>query len=300
MAMTVVEQPGNLERAFEEEQGRSRSSLVRALSVVNVIAERAPETLGVSTIARALGLPKGVAHRILKELVANDFLAFDDGSKRYRLGPGALSVGLAALRALDVPAVAHRYLVRLVEQTGETATLSVRQGASRIYIDQVLSPHEIRMSVSLGTTHPLHAGSSSKAILAALSDAEIDEYIAEHGLDPVTDATITSEAQLRNEIEQIRRQGYAVSMGERQAGAGSVAAAVRMANGHVFGSISLCGPQDRFTPPVQAARGALVARAARELSVEIGYRPRPDTTTAYPDKRNTASVSGTRGAGHGG
>jgi IclR family transcriptional regulator, acetate operon repressor len=295
-----VDQPGNLERAFEGEESPPKSSLVRALSVVNVIAERAPETLGVSTIARTLGLPKAVAHRILKELVANDFLAFDDGSKRYRLGPGALSVGLAALRALDVPAVAHRYLVRLVEQTSETATLSVRQGASRVYIDQVLSPQEIRMSVSLGTSHPLHAGSSSKAILAALSDAEIDEYIAEHGLDPVTDATITSEALLRKEIAQIRRQGYAVSMGERQSGAGSVAAAVRMANGQVFGSISLCGPQDRFTAPVRAARGALVARTARELSLEIGYRPPPQTATAHPGERTAAPASGTRGAGHGG
>ncbi|MEU7979154.1 IclR family transcriptional regulator [Micromonospora sp. NPDC049081] len=249
-----------------------RSGLGRALDVINIIAGRAPETLGVSTIARELGLPKAVAYRILKELVADDFLSFNEETKRYRLGTGALAVGLAALRALDVPEIARRYLVRLVRGTGETATLSVRQGWIRVYIDQVLSPHEVRMSVSLGTSHPLHSGSSSKAILAALPAVELDEYLGQP-LDRVTPSTITDPDLLRAELARIRRQGYAVSLGERQNGAGSVAAAVRYGTGQVFGSISLCGPQDRFTPQVCAAHGALVAAAAGEISAELGFRP---------------------------
>lgn len=260
--------------AGEGEDSRSRSVLGRALAVINAISERAPATLGVSTIARELGLPKAVAHRILKELVGDGFLSFDEDTKQYRLGPGALAVGLAALRSLDVPEIAHRHLVKLVQATGETATLSVRQGWSRVYIDQVLSPHEIRMSVSLGTSHPLHSGSSSKAILAALPDSEVEEYLAHHQLEQVTDATITSVAALREEIASIRRRGYAVSMGERQPGAGSVAAAVLIYSGQVFGSISLCGPQDRFRGAgVADAHGTLVADAAAAIAAEIGFRP---------------------------
>ncbi|MBO4205669.1 IclR family transcriptional regulator [Micromonospora echinofusca] len=258
--------------ALDSDASRTRSGLGRALDVINIIAERAPETLGVSTIARELGLPKAVAHRILKELVADEFLSFNEETKRYRLGSGALAVGLAALRALDVPDTARRYLVRLVRSSGETATLSVRQGWYRVYIDQVLSPHEVRMSVSLGTSHPLHSGSSSKAILAALPDAEVEDYLDNQPLEAVTPSTITSAAKLRAELARIRRQGYAVSMGERQNGAGSVAAAVRYSTGQVFGSISLCGPQDRFTPQVCAAHGALVAAAAAEISAELGFR----------------------------
>ncbi|WP_433686374.1 IclR family transcriptional regulator [Micromonospora carbonacea] len=251
---------------------RVRSGLGRALDVINIIAARAPETLGVSTIARELGLPKAVAYRILKELAADEFLDFDEDTKRYRLGAGALAVGLAALRALDVPEIARRYLVRLVRRTGETATLSVRQGSIRVYIDQVLSPHEVRMSVSLGTSHPLHSGSSSKAILAALPAVELDEYLAQP-LERVTPSTITDPAVLRAELAHIRRQGYAVSIGERQNGAGSVAAAIRYGTGQVFGSISLCGPQDRFTRQVCADHGALVAAAAADISAELGFRP---------------------------
>ncbi|MCR1783751.1 IclR family transcriptional regulator [Nocardioides carbamazepini] len=250
-----------------------KSGLLRALGVINLVAARAPETIGVSTVARELDLPKAVAHRILKEFTAATFLVFDDTTKQYRLGPGSLTLGLAALRDLDVPKVARPHLDRLVAATGETATLSVRNAWSRVYVDQVLSPHEIRMSISLGTSHPLHAGSSSKVILAHLPASEIDQYLEDSALERVTTHTITTEDELRAELAQVREQGYAVSMGERQAGAGSVAAPVHRASGEVFGSISLCGPRDRFTADVRERNARLVMKTAAEISSELGYAP---------------------------
>jgi IclR family transcriptional regulator, acetate operon repressor len=263
------------------EEAGPRSGLLRALAVMELLAERAPETLGVSTVARELELPKAVAHRILKELVAGGFLGFDDRSKLYGLGPGALKVGMAALRSLDVTRVTRPYLEQLVARTQETATLSARQGWSRVYVDQVLSPQEIRMAVPLGTTHALHAGSSSKAILAALPDHKIDEYLASHGLDRVTPTTITDVAALRAELVRVREVGYAISLGERQHGAGSVAAAVRSASGDVWGSISVCGPLDRFEPGAITAYGELLVEVAAAVSLEIGYRE-PHVTGARP------------------
>jgi DNA-binding IclR family transcriptional regulator len=272
---------------IDSEDTPTRSGLGRALAVIRIITDRAPQNLGVSTIARELALPKAVAHRILKELAADGFLAFDEDTKLYRLGPGAVAVGMAALRTLDVPEVARRFMTRLVRATGETATLSVRQGWSRVYIDQVLSPYEVRMAVSLGTSHPLHSGSSSKAILAALDDAEIAEYLDHHPLNAVTGSTITSADELLREIARIRERGYAVSLGERQVGAGSVAAAVLHPAGHVFGSISLCGPQDRFTADVCESHGALIARAAADISAELG---RPASVPAARGPRQLAEA----------
>ncbi|MET8047919.1 IclR family transcriptional regulator [Streptosporangium sp. NPDC005286] len=255
----------------EQEPERSRSGIARALAVIDVIG-RSPQAQGVSVIARQTGLPKAVTHRILRELVVGQFLSFDEDRKLYRLGPGALSIGLAAMRELDVPAVAHRHLVALAERAGETATLSLRQGWSRVYVDQVLSDQEIRMSVALGTSHPLHAGSSSKAILAALPDAEVDDYVAHHRLDSVTDATITSTTALGEEIDRIRTLGYAVSFGERQSGATSVAAAFRGATGQVVGSVSLCGAQDMFIRSRRELLGEWVATAAADISADLGFR----------------------------
>jgi DNA-binding IclR family transcriptional regulator len=250
----------------------AKSGLLRALRVISLIAAEAPTTLGVSTIARELDLPKAVTHRILKEFTGAGFLVFDEDTKQYRLGAGALTLGLAALRSLDVPKVARPHLERMVARTGETATLSVRTGWVRVYIDQVLSPHEIRMSVSLGTSHPLHAGSSSKVILAHLSTNEIDQYIAEHDLEALTELTITSTSALRKELGRIREVGYAVSLGERQAGAGSVAAPIHRASSEIFGSISLCGPRDRFGADLLPRYADLVVETAEAISAELGYR----------------------------
>ncbi|MDT9593599.1 IclR family transcriptional regulator [Nocardioides zeae] len=250
-----------------------RSGLLRAMAVLSLIAERSPTRLGVSTIARDLDLPKAVAHRILKEFTAADYLVFDDRTKRYRLGPSSLTLGLAALRDLDVPKIARPHLDRLVAATGETATLSVRNGSARVYVDQVLSSHEIRMSISLGTSHPLHAGSSSKAILAHLGEAELDAYLATAALERVTAQTITDPVALRADLERVRELGYAVSAGERQSGAGSVAAPLYRASGEAFGSISLCGPRDRFTPEAYEEYARLVLKTAAEISAELGYKP---------------------------
>ncbi|WP_395108899.1 IclR family transcriptional regulator [Actinomadura sp. SCN-SB] len=267
----------------ETKDGPSRSGIARALAVIDAIS-RSPEAQGVSVLAREIGLSKAVTHRILRELVAGRFLRFDETTKVYRLGPGALSIGLAALRELDVPAIAHRHLVSLSERTGETTTLSLRQGWSRVYVDQVLSSHEIRMSVALGTSHPLHAGSSSKAILAALPDTEVDDYIAHHRLDSVTDATITSADELREEIRRIRALGYAVSSGERQSGAASVAAAIHGPAGQAIGSISVCGVQHMFTRTRSRSLGEQVIATAAAISADLGRGP-----SRAGDERRTAS-----------
>jgi len=258
-------------RAGEDAAG-PQSGLQRAMQVVYAVAESPPTGIGVSALARELELPKAVVHRIVKVLTADGFLAFDDDTKRYRLGPRALAVGLAALGQLDVPAVARPFLERLVGQSGETATLSVRQGWSRVYIDQVLSPQEVRMSVIIGRPYPLHAGSSSKAILSGLPDPEVEEYLRHHDLEPITEVTISSPDTLRAEIARIRELSYAASIGERQPGAGSVAAAVRQADGSVFGSISLCGPADRFDDELRRRYGWLVGATAAEISAAIGHR----------------------------
>ena len=156
------------------------------------------------------------------------------------------------------------------DATGETATLSLRHGWHRLYIDQVTPPNEVRMTVSLGRPFPLHAGSSSKAFLAFLPEAEQDEYIQTQVLDAVTDKTITDADELRKELRLVTRRGYAKSAGERQRGAVSVAAPVFDHEGDVAGVISVCGPAERFAAHADEAAKHLLA-GARELSRQLGF-----------------------------
>ena len=127
------------------------------------------------------------------------------------------------------------------------------------------------MSVALGRMYPLHAGSSSKAILAALPDETIEEFLTQHRHASLTPRTLTSADALRDDVAGIRERGYAVSFGERQAGSASVAAAIRNASGDVVGAVSLCGPRERLAEQT-LRHGAAVVEAARAVSRDIGYR----------------------------
>jgi IclR family acetate operon transcriptional repressor len=248
----------------------SVSSVERASTVLRFFAESNNPTLGITEIANSLGLSKAVVHRVVSSLRDSDLLEADPASRRYRLGPMALTLGLAYLRHADLRGRARPILQKLSDATGETATLSLRHGWHRVYIDQVTPPNEVRMTVSIGRPFPLHAGSSSKAFLAFLPEAVQNEYLETQVLDAVTDKTITDRELLGKELRLITRRGYAKSAGERQRGAVSVAAPVFDHEGEVAGVISVCGPAERFAAHADEAAEPLM-RGARELSRQLGF-----------------------------
>ncbi|MFI0355996.1 IclR family transcriptional regulator [Actinomadura sp. 9N407] len=223
-----------------------------------------PRYLGVSAISRELGISKAVVHRILRSLVSREMLATDDGVPGYRLGPAAVALGVSALRRFDARAAAAPVLRRLRDQTGETTTLSGLVGDQRVYLDQFESRNEIKMTVEIGTRFPLHAGSSGKVILASLP-ADRREAILAGPRAALTERTVTGEAELRADLAVIGADGVAASMGERQADAGSVAAALLGPDGEVHGAISVCGPAYRFTPEAVERYRVLVREAAEEI-----------------------------------
>ena len=160
----------------------------------------------------------------------------------------------------------------MAQRTEETATLSMRQGDMRVYLDQVPSTQEIKMTVPIGIRFPLYAGASSKAILSTLDDDDLEAYIASVELGPITNGTILNRDVLRAEVEEARMLGYTTSRGERQRDAGSIAAPIRGAGGDAFGSISVCGPIQRFDRNGTRSLGRMVREHADQLSAEIGYR----------------------------
>ncbi|GAB3564961.1 IclR family transcriptional regulator [Amycolatopsis endophytica] len=223
-----------------------------------------PRYLGVSAISRELGLSKAVVFRILQSLVSRELLATDPDVNGYRLGQAAAALGASALRRFDARTVATPILRRLRDETGETTTLSGLVGDERVYLDQFESPREIKMTVEIGRRFPLHAGSSGKVILAFLPE-ERQEALLHRPLDSLTDKTITDLGALRTALAEAAREGVAVSLGERQAGAGSVAAPLFGPDGEVHGSISICGPQYRFTPEAIDRYRGLVRAASDEI-----------------------------------
>ncbi|WP_241518885.1 IclR family transcriptional regulator [Streptomyces sp. CB03238] len=259
----------------DENSSRSIAAVERAMDVLLLFGRAGRPDLGVTEIAQELGITKAAVHRILTALRNRDLIITDPVTRRYALGPAAISLGRAYLARTDLRILAAPELRRLADECGETATLSIRRGDTRLYVDQVVPVQELRMEVALGIPFPLHAGSSSKAMLAFLPEAEIDAYLDRHPLEPLTDRTVTDPAKLRKELAAIRRRGYATSLGEREVGSASIAAPVLGHDGHVIAVLSVAGPQTRFKPRMGEC-APLLLEAAERLSAEFGHRPAAD------------------------
>jgi DNA-binding IclR family transcriptional regulator len=139
-----------------------------------------------------------------------------------------------------------------------------------VYLDQYESPQEIKMKVELGRPYPLHAGASSRAILAFMPE-ETRETVIANGLERLTPETVGDPEALRRLLNDTRSTGYSTSRGERQHGAGSVAAPVLGMDGEVAGAISVCGPVSRFDSAAVEWYVPLVCQAAAEISRSLGW-----------------------------
>jgi DNA-binding IclR family transcriptional regulator len=230
-----------------------------------------PSTLGVSRIARELGLSKAVVHRILRSLAARRMVTLDPASREYRLGPAAAALGARALRDSNLRSAALDLLRELRNATHETATLTSLVPHGRVYLDQVEGTHEIKMTVELGRRFPLHAGGSGKCMLAFLPE-QLREHILAEPLETLTANTVIDPEALRAECKAIRGCGYATSGGERQGDAGSVAAPVFDVSGEVVAAISVCGPRYRVTPTFVEEIAPQVVGVADRISRRLGWR----------------------------
>lgn len=254
-----------------ETSSQTVAAVERAADVLLHFAKAPGRDLGVTDIADALALPKAAVHRVLASLRTRGLVHLDEESHRYSLGPSALQLGVAFLDKVDVRESSRPLLRRLTQQTRETTTLSVPAGArSRIYVDQVLPDREVVMSVSLGEPYPLHAGASSRALLAFRPQEEIDSYLAEGELTALTSATLVDPDVLRDDLARIRERGWAESVAERKEGAASVAAPVLDHDGHAIAVMSVCGPTERFSRNRDEVRSALLA-VTDELSRRSGW-----------------------------
>ncbi len=257
-------------RVTDSPNSRSVATIERAADVLFCFAE-ADGTVGITEISKSLGISKAVVHRIVTSLAEHGLVISDPKTRRYALGPAVLQLAAAYLDQLDVRSLSLEAMRGLSAATNETATLSVMHGDRRVYVDQVTPQREVKMTVQLAASFPLYAGASSKAFLAWLAPGEIDRYLAAHPLDALTDLTVVNESALRDELAEILDRGYAVSLGERQAGAGSVAAPILDHTNTPIAVISVCGPVDRFRDEVLMVAGEVVA-ATRKLSAQLGAR----------------------------
>jgi IclR family KDG regulon transcriptional repressor len=249
-------------------QGQVRS-LVKALAILDCLSLDRPE-LGVSEIARQLGMPTSTVGRLLVTLRSAGVLSQDPTTQRYRIGSKVLSWGAVYMNGLDVREKARPMLEELHRLTQETVNLYVLDGLERVCADRIESPQRVRVIVHIGERMPLYAGSAGKAILA-YAPSTLVERILEKPLERMTDNTITDPDKLLEELRSIRNHGYAISDSERFIDVLGLAAPVFDATGNVVASLNVAGPLVRFGDAEVAKYAPKVMQLAQEVSQSLGY-----------------------------
>lgn len=249
----------------EAERPRGVQSVDRALDILELLAGH-QSTMGVTEIAREVGLAPGTTHRLLVALARRGWVRQDPG-RRYGVGLAARRLGDASgaqLATLAVPA-----LRAAVELTEETANLASLDGDVMVYVAQAPSPHTLRIFAEVGRRVPLHSTAVGKVVLARMEPARAMGMLTRPGVElrARTPRTLTDLDDLRAELDRVREQGYALDDEEMELGVRCVA--VPVASG-ALGSLALSvsGPTERMT----RERAVAAVPGLRQIAADLAER----------------------------
>lgn len=262
-------------RATDKSESRKPgrlSSVASAIRLLKAFSEDEVD-IGISDLARRLGIAKSTVHRLAVTLVAEGLLEQDRNSGKYRLGVALFRLGVLVRRRMDVSSEARPYIYDLRAKINESVHLAILDGAEIMYVYNLESTHAIRMRSDLGARKPAYCTAEGQAILAFQSPEVIDKVIAA-GLDPRTPKTITEADKFHKALGSVRQRGCAIEDEESELGMVCVAAPIRDDSGAVVAAVGIAGPVTRLTKKAVAAVIPDLIAAADLVSSRLGYRAR--------------------------
>jgi len=247
------------------------SSVTNSLRLIKAFSEDEYE-IGISDLAKRLGLAKSTVHRLASALLAEGMLEQNPRDGRYHLGLALFELGTMVRRKMDFTVEARPFLRTLMEKTGETVHLAILDRDSILYVITHESKQALRMGSKVGTRAPVHSTAVGKALLAFQPDEEIERIFA-GGLPPSTPNTIVDPKALRRELASVRSRNYAVDDEESEIGLRAVAAPIRIYSGNVVAAISIAGPVHRMAKKALLGWVQELLDAANAVSQRLGWQP---------------------------
>jgi IclR family KDG regulon transcriptional repressor len=259
---------------MDSKPGRARegrlSSVATAIELLKAFSEDEVE-LGISTLAKRLGVAKSTAHRLATTLMSEGLLEQDRASGKYRLGIALFRLGTLVRRRMNVSEVARPHLFSLRQTTNETVHLAILDGHDIMYVYFLESTQAVRMRSDLGLRKPAHCTAEGQAILA-FSPPETVEALLRMPLHARTPQTITTPERLIKALDAVRQRGCAIEDEESEIGVRCVAAPVRNDAGEVVAAVGVAGPVSRLSKKALAAFMPHVIATAEAISARLGHR----------------------------
>jgi DNA-binding IclR family transcriptional regulator len=256
----------------------------RMFTIIDHLAARPGRIVDVTN---ELGLPWATVHRTITQLAKANFLRRDPETNRYEIGPAMWYAGTAYVANHRVLRAALPYLHKAEQIHGIAVQLTERMGYQTVNVYSA-QPYAADISkAQYGYHFPLHCGSKGKVLLAFAEPDFIDEYLS-RPLEKLTDFSVNDPAVLRQELEEVRRRGYSVTVADVQPFTGSIAAPVREASGKVVAAICFLGRKTLIQND-QRREELLehLQHAAHSASIDLGWRPDPDMNAAAQRHRRS-------------
>jgi len=225
-------------------------SVSRAFDIIEFVTQ-APEPPTFPELTAALAMPKSSLHYLLLTLVRRGYLEQAGRQGGYTAGPALLEISRRAINPDGARSIARRIIRDMGDNLNEAvAYYELREDAVEVVLLE--SPRQpLQINLVLGTLSPLHAAAAGKAMLASMTDADIEAFLSRKKLPQLTPTTLTTPAKIRREVAEIRRSGVAYAREEHIAGVMGTAMSVHV-NGKVVGAIGVGVPTARYTPEMAA------------------------------------------------
>ena len=262
----------------------------KVFGILEAFSENPDAPISLDEATQAVRLAKTTVHRLLYSMKKIGYVEQDEQSGGYRLAAKFFELGRAVLPFQRVAALAKPLLENLRLRCGESVHVGVLDKGLLTYVAVIESQNPYRCAAVPGEFNYAHSTALGKCLLASLSEAEIDEIVAQHGLPKMARNTITSGTALLDNLRQVREEGVAINNEENIDGVICVAAPICDKDAHVIAAVSVSGPAIRMLMMMENVKQE-VRRVAARISAMLGYTPPKQDRDAMSEVRgNTPTL----------
>jgi IclR family pca regulon transcriptional regulator len=232
------------------------TSLARGLAVIQAFSPQR-RVLTISQISQRTGIPRAAVRRCLHTLGKLGFVSAEEG-RNFSLRPRILSLGHAYLASTPLANAAQPVLRHISNTLNESSSVAILDGDEILYIARAFTSRIMTIDLHVGSRLPAYCTSMGRVLLSHLPSDALDAYLERAKLIQYTPRTIVSREALREALESVRRNGFAINDQELEIGLRSIAVPIEAPDGRVVAALNV---------GVQAARVSVAEMESRFLPV---------------------------------
>ncbi|MBL1435021.1 MAG: IclR family transcriptional regulator [Rhodobacteraceae bacterium] len=246
------------------------SSVTTAIHLLKTFTETDTE-LGISELAKRLGVAKSTVHRLASALLDEGLLQQNAANGRYYLGIALFSLGSLVRSRLDVAGESKYLLNKLRDSSTENARLAVLERQQVVFLHDFESNQTLRLKSGTGQIRPAYCTAEGLCLLSGLHEKELIEFF-KLPREARTSKTVTDEDKIRHRIMQIKRRGYSTEDEECEKGTRCIAAPIYNAEGRIIAAVGIAGPRVRIRKSQFSKIAPTVIETADLISERMGGR----------------------------